>query len=133
MNTNEKLSSSIFNVGRLIKEKMRENCKAVFTQTELEALKFIESNKNSSMRQIADYLYIKPSSATSLVNNLFRKGVIKRSGNKKDRRTIYVVATPKGLKILQKKYKTMHKTINKVFEKLSQKDKENLIKIFGKI
>ena len=133
METNEKLSSSIFNIGRLIREKMRETCAADFTQTELEALKFVECNKNSTMRQIADYLYIKPSSATSLVNNLFKKGVIKRSGNKNDRRTIYIVTTPKGLKILQKKYKTIHKTINKVFEKLSKKDKENLIKIFNKI
>jgi len=133
MEINEKLSSAIFSVGRLIREKMRVDCAGDFTQTEIEALKFIEGNKNSTMRQIADYLYIKPSSATSLINNLFKKGVIKRSGNKKDRRTIYIVATAKGLKTLQKKYKTIHKTISNVFVKLSKKDKENLIKIFSKI
>ena len=85
------------------------------------------------MRMIANYLHIKPSSATPLIGNLVRKGFLKRVNDKADRRIVYIIMTPKGLKTLQKKYKTIHKTINKIFGKLSKKDKENLIKIFSKI
>ena len=133
MELNEKLSSAIFNVGRHIREKMHAECSADFTQGEIEVLKFLEGKKGITMRIIADYLHIKPSSTTPLIENLVKKGFLKRINDKTDRRIVYVIITPKGLKTLQKKYKTLHKTINKIFEKLSKKDKEDLIKIFSKI
>ena len=85
------------------------------------------------MRAIADYLHIKPSSATPMIDNLVKKGNLKRTKDKKDRRIVYIGLTKKGLKSLQKKYKTIHKTLEKVFGKLSDKDKKNLVKIFEKI
>jgi len=133
MNINEELSSAIFNIGRLIREKINLDCSANFTQSEIEILKFVEKNKFASMKAIADYLHIKPSSATFLIGNLARKGIIKRAGNKKDRRMIYVVLTAGGLKSLQKKYKTIHKTIGSLFGELSNKDKKTLINIFTRL
>lgn len=133
MELNEKLSSAIFNVGRLIREKIHADVPADFTQGEIEVLKLLEVKKGITMRMIANYLHIKPSSATPLIGNLVRKGFLKRVNDKADRRIVYIIMTPKGLKTLQKKYKTIHKTINKIFGKLSKKDKENLIKIFSKI
>ena len=73
METNEKLLSAIFNVGRLIREKLDVSCSKDFTQSEIEVLKFIEKNKDTNMRAIADYLYIKPSSATPSIENLVKK------------------------------------------------------------
>lgn len=134
METNEKLLSVIFNVGRLIREEIcQSNCLVDFTQSELEILKFLHGKKNTPMKLIADYLHIKPSSATPVIKNLVKKGSIKRILNKDDRRLIYIELTPKGLKSLEKKYKNIHKTIGKVFGKLSEKDKKTLIQIFGKI
>ncbi|MCX6719981.1 MAG: MarR family transcriptional regulator [Candidatus Staskawiczbacteria bacterium] len=134
MENNEKLLSAIFNIGRLIKEKIHSSsCLADFTHEEIEVLKFVKKNKNTTMRAVADYLYIKPPSATSVIENLVKKGILKRVLNKGDRRVVYVLLTPKGLKLLQKKYKSIHKAIGKIFEKLNEKDKKNLIKIFEKI
>ena len=134
METNEKLLSAIFNIGRLIREEIcLSNCLADFTQTEIEILKFLHNKKNTTMKAIADYLHIKPSSATPVIENLVKKGSIKRIKDKNDRRAIFIILTSKGLKSLQKKYKNIHKTIGKVFEKLNDKDKKILIKIFKKI
>ena len=134
MNQEEKLLSAIFNVGRLIKEEMRTSkCLADFTQTEIEILKFLQGKKNTTMKAIADYMHIKPSSATPLIDNLVKKGDIKRVPKKGDRRVVYIELNQKGLQCLQKKYKNIHKTIGKIFGKLDNKDKKTLIKIFEKI
>ncbi len=134
MEINEKLLSAIFNIGGLIKEKMHaSDCLKDFTYSEFEVLKFVGSNKNTTMKSIANYLHIKPSSATPVIDGLVKKGNIKRTQSKDDRRVLYIAITPKGLKSLQKKYKNIHKTIEKVFGKLSDKDKKTLIKIFEKI
>ena len=134
MNQEEKLLSSIFNVGRLIREQIcASNCLADFTQTEIEILKFLHGKKNTTMKSIADHLHIKPSSATPLIDNLAKKGNIKRIQKKNDRRMVHIALTPKGMKSLQKKYKNIHKTIRKTFGKLSEKDKKTLIIILEKI
>jgi DNA-binding MarR family transcriptional regulator len=133
-NQNEKLLSSIFNVGRLIREEIcKSNCLADFTQTEVEILKFLQGKKNTPMKLLADYLHIKPSSATPVIENLVKKGSLKRVLNKDDRRLVYVELTSKGLKSLQMKYKNIHKTVGKIFGKLNDTDKKTLIKIFEKI
>ena len=134
MENNEKLLSAIFNVGRLMKEKIHAGkCLADFTYTEVEVLKFMQGKKNMTMKSLADHLHIKPSSATPLIDNLVKKGSLKRSGKKGDRRVVYIELTSKGLQELQKKYKNIHKTIGKIFGKLNNKDKKDLIKIFKKI
>ena len=134
MENNEKLLSAIFSVGRLIKEKIQlGNGLANFTQIEIETLKFLDGKKDTTMKSIADYLHIKPSSATPVIDNLVKKGEIKRSQKKGDRRVVYIEITAKGLKSLQKKYKNIHKAIGEIFGKLNEVDKINLIKIFEKI
>jgi DNA-binding MarR family transcriptional regulator len=133
MNINEKLSSVIFSIGRLVREKVQESCPADFTQTEIEVLKLVGNNKNTSMKDVADYLHIKPPSATPLIDSMVKKGTLKRIKDKNDRRIVHIAATSKGMKFLQKKYKAIHKTLGKVFGRLSEKDKKNLIKIFEKM
>jgi len=132
--TNEKLLSAMFNIGRLIREGIQKsNCLVDFTHTEIETLKFLHGKKRTTMKSIADYLYIKPSSATPTIDNLVKKGSIKRVPSKEDRRVVYIELTTKGLKSLEKKHKNMQKTIKKIFEKLSDKDKNILIRIFEKL
>ena len=134
MEQEEKLLSAIFNVGRLIREKIQASSSlADFTQAEMEILKFLQGKKDITMREIADYMHIKPSSATPLINNLVKKGNLKRVQKNSDRRVVRIEITKKGLKSLQKKYKNIHKTVKHVFEGLNSKDKKALIKIFNKI
>lgn len=134
MNQEEKLLSAIFNVGGLIRKKIHEsNCLEDFTRTEIEILKLLNDKKSRTMKFIAGYLHIKPSSATPVVDGLVKRGNLKRTQSKDDRRVVYIEITFRGLKSLQEKYKNIHKTIRNVFGKLSDKDKKNLIKIFNRL
>ena len=134
METNEKLLSVIFNVGRLMREKIQlSNRLAGFTQSEIETLQFLCGKKDTTMTEIADFLHIKPPSATPIIDHLSEKGDIKRIQKKDDRRMVYIELTPKGHKSLQKKYKNIHKAIGEVFGNLNNNDKKELIKIFEKI
>ena len=134
METNEKLLSSILNAGRLVREQiLQSKCLADFTHSEIEVLKFLDGKQGTTMKEISDYLRIKPSSATPVIDNLVKKGNLKRVKNLKDRRELYIEMTKKGEKTLKEKYKKIHGTIKKVFGKLSEKDKNTLIKIFNKI
>ena len=130
MENNEKLLSVISNVGRLIRERIHaSNCLADLTYAEVEILKFLQAKKDNTMKSIADYLHIKPSSATPVIDNLVKMGNIKRIQKKGDRRVIYVELTAKGKKSLQNKYKKIHETIKEIFGGLNKKDKQLLIKI----
>ncbi len=134
MDKDEKLSSTIFNVNRLIKEKIRlSDCLNGFPYTEIEVLRFVESKKKTTMKSIADYLHIKPPSATPLIDSLVKRGSLKRAQKIDDRRVVYVELTPKGLKSLQKKHDNIHKIVKIFFSKLNNKDKQNLITILEKI
>ena len=119
METDEKLLSAIFNVGRLVREEIHaSHCLKDFSYTEIEILKYLQDRKNTTMKAIADYLYIKPSSATPVVGSLFKKGDIKRIYSEKDRRMVYIELTTKGIKSLQEMQKNKHTTIEKIFGKL---------------
>ncbi len=134
MEINEILASNIFNIGRLIKEKIRSSdCLNDFTYLEFEILKFIERERETTMKSITDYLHIKPPSATPVINKLVDSGNIKRIQKSDDKRVIHIELTSKGLGLLQKKYKNIRKAVETFFSKLSDKDKRELIKILEKI
>jgi len=134
MGTNEKLLSSIFDVGRLIRQKMfLDKCFTDLCHSEIEALMFLKDSGTSTMKAIADHLRIKPSSVTPIIDRLFKKGILKRIADKKDRRVTYIALTKNGLKEIDRKHKQIHKNIKKVFIKLSEKNKQDLIKILKKI
>ena len=134
MNNEEKLLSEIFNIGRLIKGRIWESkCLAGFTNSEMEVLKFLDGKKDVTMKSISDYLCIKPSSATPVIENLVKKYNLKRVKNLQDRRELRIVLTEKGRKALKEKHKKIHDAIKKIFRPLNEKDKNNLIKILKKI
>ena len=85
------------------------------------------------MKSVAEYLHIKPSSVTPVIDNLVKRGDIKRMQAKNDRRVVYVELTLQRSKLLKKTYKNIQKTIGKLFSKLNDEDKKILVNILGKI
>jgi MarR family 2-MHQ and catechol resistance regulon transcriptional repressor len=132
--TNEALLSSIFNVSRLIRQKLfSHKCFCNLSHSEMEVLMFLTHNGKSKMRTISDHLKIKPSSATPTIERMFKKGVLKRNSDKNDRRATYIEVTKKGVKEVSKIHKEIKNHISEVFGKLNNKDKKTLIKILEKI
>ena len=132
METNDKLLSSFFNLSRLIRQKMfLDKCFCDLSHSEIEVLMFLEKNKKTTMKSISDYLRIKPSSITPVIDKLNTKKFLKRIADAKDRRITYIALTQKGIKELREKHQQIHKDIKKIFGKLSENNKKELIKILN--
>jgi DNA-binding MarR family transcriptional regulator len=130
METNEKLLSSIFDLGRLIRQKMFLNkCFCDLSHSEIEVLFFLKENGISTMKSISNHMRIKPSSATPTIEKLCKKDMLKRIADKRDRRMVFISLTKPGLKEIKKKHRQIRKNLKNIFESLSKKNKKELIKI----
>ncbi|MDD3487200.1 MAG: MarR family winged helix-turn-helix transcriptional regulator [Candidatus Moranbacteria bacterium] len=128
----EKITTAIFSLGRLIRKAVPENIQGL-SVLQIEALRFIRGGGKVLMRDVADYLYITPPSATSLVDDLVKKGLVERLGDPKDRRVTKIFLTIKGKKILEKSLQKKLENFRKRVEILSAKEKEALLKILEKM
>lgn len=127
------LISVIFTVSRLMREHATDQEKIdPFTFLQLETLRYIDEKSDPFMKGIADYLWITPPSATSLINGLVKTRQLERVYDKDDRRMIRLIITAKGKKTLNAGFKKKIKFMKKMFDKLSEKEIDDLIKIFEK-
>jgi DNA-binding MarR family transcriptional regulator len=135
MDTNEQLLTSMQNMGRLIRREvfLRKDCSQDFSHSEIEVMFFLKEKKTATMRAIADHLRVKPASVTPVIEKMFKKKMLSRTPDKKDRRIIYISLTKSGLKTFIEKQKEMHKHIKKFFQKISEKNKKELLRIINTI
>lgn len=132
MATNEKLLSSLFDLSRFVrKEVFMDECLGDISHSEAEVMLFLKDVKKTTMKAIADHLRIKPSSVTPIVEGLSKKRMLQRKIDKKDRRVIYIEMTKTGVKKMIHEQRKIHKKLNKIFQKLSERNKQELIKIFN--
>jgi DNA-binding MarR family transcriptional regulator len=128
----EKIVSLIFSANRLMREKGKPGCDP-FRVARMETVRFVAIHRGSSMNQLARYLGIVPSSATSLVDNLMRAGLLTRAPDPKDRRKRILVATRRGAEFLKKNDTEIAKHITKMTATLNDEEKKRLVEIFEKI
>ncbi|MCX6766933.1 MAG: MarR family winged helix-turn-helix transcriptional regulator [Candidatus Moranbacteria bacterium] len=100
--TAEKIISLMFNMGRAIKKQCLESCGRTdgLSILQIEALWHVKEGKEVLMKDLASHLFIAPPSATSLTDDLVKAKLVKRSEDKKDRRTTAISLTPKGKRAL---------------------------------
>jgi DNA-binding MarR family transcriptional regulator len=85
------------------------------------------------MRAISAYLGITPPSATSIIDELVKKGLIERQADPNDRRIIRLVISQKGDNQLTDSFKEFVKGFDHSMRRLSEKEKELLVKLLLKI
>jgi DNA-binding MarR family transcriptional regulator len=122
----------ILTINRLTHERLR-NEHSKISPVQIIALNFIEANNDPTMKDLAEFLYIAPPSATSLANNLAKAGLIKRLLDEKDRRILRIIITEKGKEMLSNGKKIIVGYIEKNFEALNNKEKKQLTAIAEKI
>lgn len=87
------------------------------------------SHGMSTMGQIAQELYIKLPTASSLVDRLIEAGYVKRINDALDRRVIKINLTEKGKHILSTTMKAKIKKTKFLLDKLSANEKKSMIMI----
>jgi len=99
------------------------------TFSQVEVFHFIESNGQKTMKEIADFLKITPPSATEIVAEMEKKGLLKRTGSKDDRRVVFITMTDTAKKLSTSVCKRKEVILNKMVSRLSEKDHRNLERI----
>ena len=98
------------------------------TFSQAEILHFIGARKET-MKNIADYLHITPPSATEIVSEMEKKGLVKRSGDKTDRRVVFIALSGNARKLLVSLSKHKNAVLTKMISKLNEKDRKSLERI----
>lgn len=132
--TINKIISLIFTTSRLIRERSKgKEHPDPFSFLQIETLRYVSENKNPPMKDVADYLYITPPSATSLIDGLVKTKMLERNFDKNDRRVVRLSVTSKGQKILSTGFNETAIRMQKILKKLDEKEQKNLIEILEKL
>jgi len=129
---NEK--SSLGDLILVLRRKIMESLKRAgfehdLTFSQVEVMHFIGPSGKETMKNIADFLKITPPSATEIVAEMEKKGLVKRVDDKKDRRIVFIVLSPLAKKLFTSLHKRKELILNRIFSKLNKKDHENFERI----
>ena len=114
---------------KIVEAVRKEGLEHELTFSQVEVLYFIGPTGKMTMRSIANYLKITPPSATEIIAEMEKKGLVKRTSDKNDRRVVYIIFTKLAKKLFISVYKRKEFVFKKMIEKLSAKDKSNLERI----
>ena len=107
----------------------KEGLQHDLTFSQVEVLYFIGPARRVTMRSIAEYLKITPPSATEIISEMEKKGLIKRMGNISDRRLVHIVFTRLAKRLFASVSRRKELVLRKMISKLSEKDRKNLERI----
>lgn len=133
MNMQDELVSLIFKFGRLMRQNSSNSDKYNFSFLQVKILGFIDSNKEPTMKDIADNFCITCPSATAVIDRLVELDNIRRVSDAGDRRIVRLALTNKGKAALERGVKELSMRIEKLLFNLSAKEKEELKRILNKI
>jgi DNA-binding MarR family transcriptional regulator len=118
-------------VGMLIKSRMQRSIALPFSQCQ--ALWFVGEHKSPSMQDVAKHFKIRAPSATFLIEELVKVGMLERKANAKDRRMVELRLTPKGKKTCKVLAEKRGKILTTIFGSLGESDRKQLNSILEKI
>ena len=130
----KKEKSSLGDLILILRRKIMESMKRAgfehdLTFSQVEVMHFIGTSGKETMKNIADFLKVTPPSATEIVAEMEKKGLIKRLSDKNDRRVVFIVLSPLAKKLFTSLHKRKELILNKIFSKLNKKDHENFERI----
>lgn len=133
----KKLISGLKEMTKLVKHKkpimpFDENIKNL-TLVQLDVIGFLCEHKKARMTDLTKEAGVKMPTMTDVVDKLVKEGIIERTRDEKDRRTVWVQISPNLKKQAEKIMKRHDEYIEKILSVLSKKEKETAINIINKI
>lgn len=128
------LEKCLWSFRRKITAVMRKQAEEMKIPTSyFEVLSFVLENQSPTMKDISQYLNITPPSATTIIESMQKKGLIKRISEPKDRRSIKIILTTKGKDFLTKTHKAKFQVLKKLIAKLEDSEQKEFIRLLNKI
>ena len=103
------------------------------TLPQLWVLEYLSRHGASPMNALAQFLKISRPAATGLIDRLITQGLVKREGDKKDRRVVQVTLTAKGKQAITHIWEEKRRTIVRVFGQISPSDRTQYIAILERV
>ena len=117
---------------RKIRDGLREEgVESELTFSQIEILHFIGPTGTETMKSISDHLKVKSPTATALVQEMEKKGVVVRRVGSPDRRVVHVTFSKKAKKIFDSVCKRKDLILERMVAKLSTKDRKELERIIN--
>lgn len=124
---------NVFNLINNIEEKRLKEFAPDLSISEIHVLDCIKRINEPAMTNIADTLHITGGSLTIAINGLVRKGYVKRSGDKNDRRKVLLELTPNSEDILTYHNLFHEKMIDAVLAECNKEESEILAIVLKKL
>jgi DNA-binding MarR family transcriptional regulator len=115
-------------VMREIRSQMRSRGSLDLTVPQFRTLAFVNRNKGSSLCEVADHMGMTPPSASTLVNGLIERGMMKREEQPDDRRRVRLTVTRRGQAILEASTHATMTYLSKKLNSVSADDREIIVK-----
>jgi len=96
-------------------------------------MEFLDRNQGSKMKDLARFMNVTTAAATGIIERLVRDGYVVRVFDPNDRRIIRVRLTSKGSELVKRFDRQRRLTVIRVFGKISEKDREDYLRILGQI
>lgn len=103
------------------------------TISQLLVLEQLHNRAESKMKDLADFMNVTTAAMTGIIDRLVREGCVTRIFDPNDRRIIRVKLTSKGNKFLQRINLKRRQTLIKIFEKVSDNDRAEYLRILLRI
>jgi len=124
------LGDLLLTLKRNILENIRkEGLQHELTFSQVEVLRFIGPAGKETMKNIADYLKITPPSATEIIAEMEKRGLVERKSDKGDRRIVLIVLSDIAKKLFVSISKHKDVVLKKMISKLNEDDQRTLERI----
>lgn len=123
----------MFEFGRLIRRRAAQAGTQSLTLPQLETLWFVHESEEPLMRDVAQYLKVKAPSATALIEELAKGGLLVRVANPKDRREVRVRLTKKGEQVLASLIAHKTRVIEDILSVLTKKERNEFITLLRSV
>ncbi len=105
----------------------------VVSMLRLHTVRYVSDAGTPLMKEVAHYLSITPSSATSLINSLVNAKLLARQFDRRDRRIVRLSVTAKGRIFLRRGLAAKKAKMREVLGRLNRQERQQLIHILQKI
>lgn len=103
------------------------------TKFELLTLILIDRHGQIIMSQMSDFLSVPMSTATGIMDRLVKKGLVQRTRDESDRRTVVITLTEEGQRLINQIKNRLSGYIRKISDVLTAEERQLLLGIITKI
>lgn len=133
----EDIMLPFFNFFKFLKKRMAKKLKDgcfPFNAMQIGLIHYIKKQHDRvPMRELAEFLEITPPSATAMIEKMVDINFLKREYDEKDRRTILISITEKGMKMFKKAEKENREILEEMLKKISKEDQNKFFEILKKM